>query len=103
MVSVHDFRQVQGVDGEVTQVLLGEWSETIKAFWFGANGCEWVAWKGSHQVFVYPCDKHPQPPHRIIQHDKRIETLEDFTDAIGYGVVYEPTYTEVKEYWQEGE
>lgn len=80
--------------------ILGEWSDNIKAFWFGANDCEWVAWKGSHQVFVYPCDKYPQPPFQVIQHTKRIETLRDFTEAINTGIVYEPSYPRVKAYWQ---
>lgn len=81
--------------------ILGEWSDNINAFWFGANGCEWIAWKGSHQIFEYPCDFYPNPPSRIIQHDKMIETLEDFTEAMYKGKVYEPRYEQVKAYWQE--
>ncbi|MFS0643782.1 hypothetical protein [Siminovitchia sp. 179-K 8D1 HS] len=80
--------------------LLGEWSDTINAFWFGANNCEWIAWKGSHQVFVYPCDEHPNPPSQIIQHSNRIESLEDFTEAIYNGNLYEPEYKQVKKHWE---
>ena len=72
---------------------LGEWSESIQAFWFGANDCEWIAWKGSHQIFVYPCHSHPSPPTQVIQHTKRIETLEDFTEAIETGKLLDASYT----------
>jgi len=80
---------------------LGEWDNNMNAFRFGANNCEWIAWKGSHQVFVYPCEKCPQLPSQVIQHTNRIETLEDFSEAIYTGAVYEPTYQKVKVYWQE--
>lgn len=81
--------------------LLGKWSDSINAFWFGANGWEMIAWKGSHQIFIYDCDRYPQPPFQVIQHSSRIETLEDFTDAINTGEVYEPTYPRVKVDWQD--
>lgn len=80
--------------------ILGEWSDSIQAFWFGANCCEWVAWKGSNQVFVYPCDNYSDLPKYVIQHKERIETLEEFTKAIYSGKVYEPEYKEVEVYWQ---
>jgi hypothetical protein len=80
---------------------LGEWSDSISAFWFGANDCEWIAWKGAHQIFVYPCGEHPKPPSQVIQHTERIETLEDFTEAMETGVLYEATYKEGKAHWQE--
>ncbi|WP_245595193.1 hypothetical protein [Fictibacillus gelatini] len=67
---------------------IGEWSEEIRAFWFGANNCEWIAWKGSHQIFVFPCDEYPNPPSKIIQHNKRIESIEDFTEAMQNGKTY---------------
>lgn len=73
--------------------LLGEWDKGINAFWFGANGCEWVAWKGSHQIFVHPCDRYPHPPVGVIQHTKRIENLEDFTEAMNEGNYYKAKYT----------
>lgn len=76
------------------QRLMGEWDKDINAFWFGANNCEWVAWKGSHQILVYPCDEHPKPPSSIIQHTARIETLEDFTEAMINGVEYKAIYQE---------
>lgn len=80
--------------------LLGEWDKKLNCFWFGANDCEWIAWNGSNQVFVYPCDEYPNPPSKIIQHTERIESLEDFTRAIQGGIVYEASYTKVKVYWQ---
>lgn len=76
------------------RTLAGEWSDTINAFWMGANNCEFIAWKGSHQIFVYPCDEHPQPPCAIYQHTKRIKTLEDFNDALDNRSVYNVTYSE---------
>ena len=80
---------------------LGEWSTSINAFWYGANGTEWVAWKGSNQVFEYPCDGYPSPPIAIIQHDKRIETIEDFTNAMYNGKYYKAEYKKDIAYWQE--
>lgn len=80
---------------------IGEWSESISAFWFGANNCEWIACKGSHQITVHPCDKYPNPPTAILQHDKRIETVEDFTNAMNNGKYYEVEYKEGAAYWQE--
>lgn len=65
--------------------LLGEWSDKLQAFWFGANNCEHIAFKGSNQVFVYDCDTYPLPPIEIIQHTGRIETLEDFDKALNEG------------------
>lgn len=64
---------------------LGEWSNGIQAFWYGANADEWIAWKGSNQIFVYSSESYPSPPYQVIQHDKRIETLEDFNDAFENG------------------
>lgn len=80
---------------------IGEWSESINAFWFGANDCEWIAWKGSHQILVYPCGEHPKPPKQILQHDKRIESVEEFTEAMNKGILYSVDYKEVKAYWQD--
>ncbi len=82
------------------EYLLGEWDSKLNCFWFGANNCEWIAWKGSNQVFVYPCDEYPNPPSQIIQYTKMIESLDDFTEAIQSGVVYETSYKEVKVDWQ---
>lgn len=81
--------------------LLGEWSEEINAFWHGANNCEWIAWKGSHQIFIYPCDNYPNPPSEILQHTKRIETLEDFTEAMYNGTFFKAEYKDGKAYWQD--
>ncbi|EOO41625.1 hypothetical protein IIU_00364 [Bacillus cereus VD133] len=57
----------------------------MDAFWYGANGCEFIAWKGSHQIFVYPCDEYPNPPSEIIQFSERIETIDDFRMALDKG------------------
>lgn len=75
-------------------MVMGKWSDRIHAFWFGANGCEYVAWKGSHQIYVYPTDEYPSPPSYIIQHKKRIETLEEFDNALTFGTRMVATYTE---------
>lgn len=75
---------------------LGEFSESINAFWFGANDIEFIAWKGSHQVFVYPCMDYPNPPFAILQHTKRIDTLEEFTKAIETGEYLEASYTKTE-------
>lgn len=74
--------------------LMGEWSETLSAFWYGANGCEYIAWKGSHQIFEYPTWEYPSPPERVIQHTTRIETLADFTDALNSGRWLKASYEE---------
>lgn len=74
---------------------MAEWSKQLNAFWFGANNSEYIAWKGSHQIFEYPCDEYPQPPSRVIQHTKRIETLEEFEKALDNGAWLSVSYTEV--------
>lgn len=74
--------------------LVGNWSEKLNAFWMGANNCEFIAWKGSHQIFVYLCDEYPSPPSMIYQHTKRIETLEDFNDALDNQKIFDVTYKE---------
>jgi hypothetical protein len=80
--------------------LIGEWSESIKAFWFGANNCEWIAWNGSNQIFVYPSQDYPKLPKQVIQHDKRIESIEEFTNAMNNGRLHDCVYKEVPAYWQ---
>lgn len=72
--------------------MLGEWSNTLNAWWYGANGCEYVAWKGSHEIAVYPCDDYPNLPTSFIQGDRRIETLEDFDYVLNNGKVYYAMY-----------
>ena len=64
---------------------MSEWDKDLNAFWMGGNGCEYIAWKGSHQIFVYPTWEHPAPPSEVIQHTERIETLTDFNDALDNG------------------
>ena len=80
---------------------LGKWSTSIQAFWFGANDCEWIAWKGSNQIFVYPCGEYPNPPSQVIQFTRRIETIEDFTEAMETGTLYEAFYKKGVAYWQD--
>jgi hypothetical protein len=72
---------------------LGEWADNINAFWFGANRCEYIAWKGSHQVFVYDAECYPEPPSYIIQHNRRIETINEFSNAINNGVYMIASYS----------
>lgn len=74
-----------------------EWSKSTNTFWMGANNCEYIAWKGSHQVFEYHCDTYPAPPVRIIQHDKRIETLEEFNAALENGEWFNASYENTKQ------
>lgn len=81
--------------------MVGEWSDSINAFWFSANGCEWIAWKGSHQIFVYPGIAYPSPPTQVLQHTKRIDSVEEFNEAMNTGILYETSYEPVKAYWQD--
>jgi hypothetical protein len=74
---------------------LGKWSDNIKAFWAGANGEEYIAHKGSNQIFVYPCGDYPNMPSKVIQHTKRMETVEDFEDGLENGIRYEVTYKRI--------
>lgn len=80
---------------------MSEWNEKLKVFWQGGNGCEYIAWKGSHQVFVYPGWEHPAPPSEVIQHTKRIETLEDFDDALDNGKHLNVEYKELGSDWKD--
>ncbi|PGZ95696.1 hypothetical protein COE51_19470 [Bacillus pseudomycoides] len=68
------------------------WDDNIKAFWSGTNGNEYIAWKGSHQILIYPCDNYPNPPSGVIQYNKRIEILEDFEDAMRTGEEFKCSY-----------
>jgi hypothetical protein len=74
-----------------------KWSETLSAFWYGANGCEYVAFKGSHQILEFPTWEYPKPPTRIIQHTERIETAEEFDRALNSGKWFVVSYEEVSE------
>lgn len=58
-------------------------------------GYEYIAWKGSVDVYVYSCDSYPSPPEEIIYYGKRIETVEDFDDALAHGKRMKATYCEV--------
>lgn len=72
--------------------IIGKWSNELQVFWYGANCEEYIAWKGSHQIFVFPCDEYPNPPSEVIQYHKRIETLDDFNEALQGGLIYKVTY-----------
>lgn len=73
---------------------MGEWCDRLNAFWFGANGCEHIAFKHSHTIFIYPIWEHPNPPSEIIHYHKPIETVEDFDDALMHGKKLRATYTD---------
>lgn len=78
-----------------------EWNEDISAFWYGGielsigQPVELIAWKGSNQIFIYPCDDHPHPPSGVLQYHRRIETLDDFEDAMKNGKRLTAKYEEV--------
>ncbi|MBX6360513.1 MAG: hypothetical protein IRZ03_10600 [Acidobacterium ailaaui] len=72
--------------------LVGQWSNTLNTFWYGANGCEFIAFKGSYQILVFPTDEYPKPPSQIIHHTDKIETLRDFNEALEKGVWYDACY-----------
>ena len=71
------------------------WSDRLQAFWIGGNGCEYIAWKGSHQILIYPCDDYPNPPSGIIQYSKRIENSNDFVDCMKNGIEMNANYEKV--------
>lgn len=71
------------------------WDNNIHAFWSGVNGNEYIAWKGSHQIFVFPCGTYPKPPSEIIQYHKRIETINDFEDAMSAGEEFACSYYKI--------
>ncbi len=73
----------------------GDWSDHIQAFWCGGNDSEYIAWRGSHQIYVFPCGSYPNAPSEIIQHTARIETVEEFNNAMENGIRYAATYLEV--------
>ena len=73
----------------------GKWSENIQAFWCGGNDTEYVAWKGSHQILVYPCGMYPSPPSEVIQHTQRIESVEEFDAAMENGIRFKTNYIDV--------
>lgn len=76
---------------------LGEWLESINAFWCGGNGMECVARKGALEVLVYDCDRHPCPPNYVVLlgQGRRIRTLDDFNEALTSGVRMKATYETV--------
>ncbi|WFO97897.1 hypothetical protein [Bacillus subtilis] len=73
--------------------IIGEYNVDLNIFWFGANGCEYISYKNSRQVFVYPTHTHPAPPDRLIVYSRPIKTLHDFGEAIENGEVYKSRYT----------
>lgn len=77
------------------ETVRGEWHERINAFYFAANGREYVACKGSHQVMVYDGATYPAPPSMVLQHTDRVETLDDFSLALRFGKRMQATYTDL--------
>jgi hypothetical protein len=77
---------------------IGEWADSLSAWWSGVNGMEHIAFKGSNQVFVYYPETYPGPPDMILQHTGRIETHADFDEAMRNGKKYSAEYTEVDDY-----
>ncbi|MBM7598225.1 hypothetical protein JOC34_000582 [Virgibacillus halotolerans] len=69
------------------------WDEKLQIYWAGYNGCEYIAYKGSHQIFEYPTWEYPSPPSRIIQHNERIESEDDFESALDSREWYTAHYT----------
>lgn len=69
-----------------------EWSDKLNAFWRGANGCEYIAYRGSHHIFVYDCDTYPSPPIAVWQFTRVIDSLEDFEEALENSVKYKAVY-----------
>lgn len=54
----------------------------IKGFWFGANGCEYMAFEGGTNVFEFDCGAFPSPPNRIFSIKERIDTYQKFKEVI---------------------
>jgi len=80
--------------------MLGEWSDNLNAFWMGANNMEFIAWKGSHNIAVYPCDDYPNLPTLFVQGDRRIESVEDFDYVLRNGEGFAPNYEKTDCWWQ---
>ena len=88
-----DGELVDRYEAEDTSHLIGEWSDTLHAFWYGANGCEFISFYGSQDIFVY--SQYPNPPIEVWHYNKRIESLEDFSDALHNSTKYITKYTKI--------
>lgn len=75
---------------------MSQWAENIQAFWHG-DWREYIAWKVSHQILVYPTDEYPNPPSYVIQYNKRIVTLEDFDNVLINGKWFKANYEVTEE------
>lgn len=64
---------------------LGEWSTDTNRFEHTAKGCHYTAERGALFVTVCLTNRRHEPPCRVIRHERPIETLEDFSDAIWLG------------------
>lgn len=75
--------------------LLGEWSESgITAFWFGANGNEYISIKGTACVMEY-APEFPDFLPTLFYHKNgttNIDSIEDFSETLESGTPYEPYY-----------
>ncbi|QQO40648.1 DNA binding protein [Bacillus phage 000TH008] len=70
-----------------------KYDASFNSFWLGANGNEYIAYKGSQHIFVYPSNEYPDPPSSVIMFDRRIETVDDFKEALKHGEVLAAHYT----------
>lgn len=58
-----------------------------QALWVGVNGCEYISWEGSYDIYEY--DPYYCPlPSRIIHSSERIYTEQDMMDALSVGEKY---------------
>lgn len=74
--------------------LVGDWDNELNAFLYVASGCKWVAYKGSHQIFVYWTKEPLAPPYQIIQNPNPITTIQEFTNTIRHGSIHNLSYKE---------
>ena len=73
-------------------MVIGDWDNNRKCFWSDSQGYEWVPQKGSHQIFAYNDEKQESMPFALIQSEKRIDNLEDFSNALRNGITHSINY-----------
>lgn len=83
------------VDGDkmerVTADSTARWSDSLAAYWYGANGCEYIGYRKGRLIFVF--DGITPLPSTVIESADPILSLEDFTMALEIGrVSIIPTY-----------
>lgn len=66
-------------------LLLGEWDNERQIFWFGANNREYIGRKGDLQILITTANTPTPELTGVVQSDKLIHTLEDFSNALQYG------------------